>query len=67
MKQARCIEVLLYRDASTFEEYVDKISLPRRIVKVVHQVKQNRIREDEIVSEVSKISDLLRMQRKIIS
>jgi len=52
IKQARCIELLLYRDASTYEEYMDRSTFSARFVRVIKENKRCEI--DENIVDLSK-------------
>ena len=57
MKQAKCIELLLFNDASTYDEYKDRSTFNRRFIEVIHnyQIMNDRSREiDDSIIELSK-------------
>ena len=62
MKQAKFIELLLFNDASTYDEYIDRSTFNRRFIEVIYnyQIKNDRSREiDESIIELSERFDSL--------
>ena len=56
IKQAKCIELLLYYGASTYEEYIDRSTFPRRFITVIKTIKLRKAKEryiDEAMPELS--------------
>merc|ERR1712151_332945 len=56
MRQARCVELLLYRDAATYDEYIDHSTFNRRFVQVVVQMKIN----SKVKRDMTEIIEMLR-------
>lgn len=57
VKQARCIELLLHLDASTYEEYVDRSTFPRRFVTVILNYQNRKNRKGDIDRTMMDLSE----------
>ena len=59
MNQARGIELMIYRDATTYEEYIDASTFSRRFVNVIRRIKDNKKGEiDNAMLDLSMRFDL---------
>lgn len=59
MIQAKAIEVMIYRDAATFEEYTDSSTFSRRFVTVIRRIKDSKKGQiDDAILDLSMRFDL---------